>query len=235
MISCTARYLSLLLLGLSLTYGTANADSMDELFVEEAPSIDEVNTDVATYKKILEGIINEKIPKVLLRKAEGIVVAKVKKVGFMVAIQAGKGLMTLRKGYDWTNPSLITVSSASLGIQAGLESKNIVLVFTRNKLAEDILNANLKLGAGLDLTVGPLATDVGTKEMFDKEIYYYSDGIGMFAGVSLKGSSMASNDLANEGLYGKKVTSDDIFSGRASTTANAVAKLKEMLQEKAPK
>ncbi len=235
MISYTTRYLVILLLGLGLTYGTANADSIDELFVAEAPSIDEVNANVAIYKQILENIIDKKIPKSLLRNAEGIIVAKVKKGGFLVAIQAGKGLMTIRKGYDWSNPSLITVSSASLGLQAGLESKDIVLVFTRNKLAKDILNANLKLGIGLDLTVGPLATDVGTKEVFDKEIYYYSDGVGIFAGVSLKGSSMASNDLANEGLYGKKVTSDDIFSGRASTTANAVTKLKEMLQEKAPK
>ncbi|HHB91578.1 MAG TPA: hypothetical protein ENK59_00005, partial [Thioploca sp.] len=220
---------------LGLTYGTANADSIDELFVAEVPSIDEVNADIVIYQQILEDIIDKKIPKSLLRNAEGIVVAKVKKGGFLVAIQAGKGLMTLRKGYDWSNPSLITVSSASLGLQAGLESKDIVLIFTRSKLARDILNANLKLGAGLDLTVGPLATDVGTKEVFDKEIYYYSDGVGIFAGVSLKGSSMASDDLANEGLYGKKVTSDDIFSGRASTNANAVTKLKEMLQEKAPK
>ncbi|MCK5876121.1 MAG: lipid-binding SYLF domain-containing protein, partial [Candidatus Marithrix sp.] len=128
-----------------------------------------------------------------------------------------------------------TVSSASLGLQAGLESKNIVLLFTRNKLAKDLLNANLKLGVGLDLTVGPLATDVGTKEVFDKEIYYYSDGVGMFAGVSLKGSSMAADELSNEGLYGKRVSADDIFSGRANTTADAVIKLKAMLQEKAPK
>ncbi|MDM8564542.1 lipid-binding SYLF domain-containing protein [Candidatus Halobeggiatoa sp. HSG11] len=229
------RYLAILLLGFGLAYPIAYADNMDELFVEEAPSVDEVNKKVANYKQILEGIINSKIPKALLRKAEGIVVAKVKKGGFVVAIQAGKGLMVLRKGYDWGNPSVITVSSASLGIQAGLESKNVVLVFTRNKLAEDMLNANLKLGAGLDLAVGPLATDVGTKEVFDKEIYYYSDGVGIFAGVSLKGSSMAPDDLANEGLYSKKVTVDDIFNGRTNTTANAVAKLKEMLQEKAPK
>ncbi len=235
MISCTTRYLVSLLLGLSLTYGIANANSIDELFVAEAPSVDEVNADIAIYKQILEDIIDKKIPKSLLKNAECIVVAKVKKGGFVVAIQAGKGLMTIRKGYNWSNPSLITVSSASLGLQAGLESKDIVLVFTRNELAKDILKANLKLGAGLDLTIGPLATDVGTKEVFDKEIYYYSDGVGIFAGISLKGSSMASDDLANEGLYGKKVTSDDIFSGRASTTANSVVKLKEMLQEKAPK
>ncbi|MBE9562331.1 MAG: lipid-binding SYLF domain-containing protein [Proteobacteria bacterium] len=229
------RYLILLFLGLGLAYGTANSNSMDELFVQEAPSVDEVNNELADYKQILEEIINKNIPKTLLQKAEGIVVAKVKKGGFVFAIQAGKGLMVLRKDYDWSNPSLITVSSASLGLQAGLESKNIVLVFTRNELAKDLLNANLKLGAGLDLAIGPLATDVGTKEVFDKEIYYYSDGVGIFAGVSLKGSSMAPDDFANEGLYGKKVTADDIFSGRTNTTSNIVVKLKEMLQEKAPK
>ncbi len=235
MIEFTIRYLFVFLVGFGLMYGTANADSMDELFVAEAPTIDEVNSNIANYKQILDDIISKKIPKDLLRYAEAIVVAKVKKGGFVVAIQAGKGLMILRKGYDWGNPSLITVSGASLGFQAGLESKNIVLVFTRNKLAEDLLNASLKLGAGLDLAVGPLSTDVGTKQIFDKEIYSYSDGIGLFAGISLKGSSMAADAFANEGLYGKKVTIDDIFSGRTNTTANAVIKLKDMLQEKAQK
>lgn len=229
------RYLVVLLVGLGLTYGTVNAESINELFVAEAPSIEEVNGNIADYNQVLEDIISKKIPKDLLKYAEAIVVAKVKKGGLVVAIQAGKGLMILRKGYDWGNPALITVSGASLGFQAGLESKNIVLVFTRNKLAADLLSANLKLGAGLDLAVGPLSTDVGTKQMFDKEVYSYSDGIGLFAGVSLKGSSMAPDALANEGLYGKKVTADDIFSGRTSTTAEAVTKLKNMLQEKAPK
>ena len=229
------KYLVMLLLGFGVMYGTANADSMNELFVQEAPSVSEINIEVANYKKMLEEIISEKVPAALLRKVEGIVIAKVTKGGFVVAIQTGKGLMILREGYDWGYPSVITVSSASLGLQAGLESKNIVLLFTRNKLAKDLLNANLKLGVGLDLTVGPLATDVGTKEVFDKEIYYYSDGVGMFAGVSLKGSSMAADELSNEGLYGKRVSADDIFSGRANTTADAVIKLKAMLQEKAPK
>ncbi|MDM8568917.1 lipid-binding SYLF domain-containing protein [Thiotrichales bacterium HSG1] len=224
-----------LLFGFCLILGTANADSMDELFVQEAPTVDEVNADIIRYKIILEEIIDTKVPKALLRNAEGIMVANVKKGGFLVAIQAGKGLLMLRKGYDWTNPSVVTVSNASFGLQAGVESKNIVLIFTRSKLAEDLLSAELKLGAGLDLTVGPLATDVGTKEVFYKEIYFYSDGVGVFAGISFKGSSMASDDLANEGLYGKKVTADDIFSGRASTTASAVVELKELLQAKAPK
>ncbi|MCK5876122.1 MAG: hypothetical protein KAG43_00690, partial [Candidatus Marithrix sp.] len=66
------KYLVMLLLGFGVMYGTANADSMNELFVQEAPSVSEINIEVANYKKMLEEIISEKVPAALLRKVEGI-------------------------------------------------------------------------------------------------------------------------------------------------------------------
>ena len=108
----------------------------------------------------------------------------------------------------------------------------LVLVFTQREAAEKVLQGNLKLGAGLNLAVGPLATEVGTNTVFDKEVYTYSDGVGLFAGLSLEGSSLTIDPLPNEGLYGKKVNVAEIFSGKVTTTAVAVKNLQQMLHEK---
>lgn len=204
----------------------------ENLFVSDPPSLEEVNEQIATLTTALETIIKDKIPAALMKQAKAIVVANAKKGGFVIAIQAGKGFMVVRNDQQWSNPALVTVSAASLGFQAGVEAKMVVLVFTKREAAEKVLQGSLKFGAGLNLAVGPLATDVSTDTVFDKEVYSYSDGLGLFAGLSLEGSSLTFDPLPNEGLYGKKVTAAEIFSGKATTNAVAAKNLTKMLQEK---
>lgn len=203
-----------------------------ELFVNDPPALEEVNEQIAALTTALGTVIKDKIPAALIKQAKAIVVANAKKGGFVIAIQAGKGFMVVRKGKQWSNPAMITVSAASLGFQAGIEAKTVVLVFTQRKAAKAVLKGNLKLGANLNLSVGPLAADVSTDTVFDKEVYSYSDGLGLFAGLSLEGSSLTFDPLPNEGLYGKKVTAAKIFSGKATTSAVAAKNLIKMLQEK---
>ncbi len=204
----------------------------DNLFVNDPPALEEVNEQISTLTTALETVIKDKVPPALMKQAKAVVVANAKKGGFVIAIQAGKGFMVVRDGQQWSNPALITVSAASLGFQAGVEAKTVVLVFTQREAAEKVLQGNLKLGAGLNLAVGPLATEVGTNTVFDKEVYTYSDGVGLFAGLSLEGSSLTIDPLPNEGLYGKKVNVAEIFSGKVTTTAVAVKNLQQMLHEK---
>jgi lipid-binding SYLF domain-containing protein len=212
-----------------LTYAKSETDN---LFVNDPPALEEVNEQIATLTTTLETIIKDKVPTALMKQAKGIAVANAKKGGFVIAIQAGKGFMVVRNDQQWSNPAMITVSAASLGFQAGVEAKTVVLIFTQREAAEKVLQGNLKLGAGLNLSVGPLATDVSTDTVFDKEVYSYSDGMGLFAGLSLEGSSLTFDPLPNEGLYGKKVTAGEIFSGKATTDAVATKNLTKLLQEK---
>jgi len=225
--------------------GWVVADDADDLFVNDPPPIEKVNQQISDLAQDFKIILDEKIPEALMKKAQAVVVADVKKGGFLIAIQAGKGFMTLRQDQDkkqnvcqtplqkngWSDPAMVTLSSASFGFQAGVEAKTVVLIFTDRKKAQDTAQGNLKLGAGLDLAVGPLETEVGTNTVFNKEIYSYSDGMGLFAGLSLEGSSLSLDPLPNEGLYDKKVTAKNIFCGEVTTTAPAANQLQMMLEE----
>ncbi len=206
-------------------------DDTADLFVNDPPPLEDVNKQIAALTTALETVIKDKIPAALMKQAKAVAVANAKKGGFVVAIQAGKGFMSVRDGQQWSNPALISISAASLGFQAGVEAKTVVLVFTKREAAEKVLEGSLKLGAGLNLSVGPLAADVTTDTVFEKEVYSYSDGMGLFAGLSLEGSSLSFDPLHNEGLYGKKVSAGDVFSGKATTKAVAVKTLKKMLQD----
>jgi lipid-binding SYLF domain-containing protein len=210
----------------------AVADDVRDLFVNDPPSLEEIDRQINQLSGNLETIINDKIPANLLKQAQALIVADMKKGGFLIALQAGKGLMVVRNSDGWSNPAMITLSSASFGFQVGVESKKVVLIFTKPGIAEMTLDGNLKLGAGLNLSVGPLATDVGTKTVFDREIYSYADGSGLFAGLSLEGSSIAFEPLVNEGLYGRKITAREIFTSNVNTEATSVAKLKTLLNNK---
>ncbi len=195
-------------------------------------SDENIDDKVSSLSAVLQNVINAKIPPALLEKSQAIAVADVKKGGLVVALEAGKGLMSVREGQQWSNPIFIELASASFGFQAGLETKRIVLVFTSREAADDLLAGNLKLGVGLNLSVGPLAAEVSTNTIFDKDVYSYSDGLGLFAGVSLEGASLAPDNYTNEQLYGKVVSADDILTGKAVTNSFAVKELRALLRDR---
>lgn len=230
------RYISVFVAALWLMSSVVHAIGDDDLFVEEPPACSALNKQIANLTTGLQTIINEKIPTALMQNAKAVAVLDVTKFGFVIAIGSGKGLLVKRcpkcKGLDWSNPALITRSSTSIGWQAGVEAKTLVLVFTKCDGAE-VVDGNLQFGAGLDLAVGPLAKDVGTNAVFNKDVYTYSDGVGLFAGVSLKGKSLSLDPLPNQGLYGEEITLDDLCGtvtpcGAASA---AVTNLKNLLKK----
>lgn len=191
-----------------------------------------IDDKVTTFTTTLQTIIDGKIPAELLQQSEAIAVADLKKGGFVVGFEAGKGLLSVREGQQWSNPVFIELASASFGFQAGVEIKQVVLVFTNREAVNNLLAGQLKLGAGLDLSAGPLAAEVSTGTIFDKDVYSYSDGMGLFAGLSLEGASLAADNYSNEQLYGKAVSADEILTGSATTNSPAVQKLKAMLRDK---
>jgi lipid-binding SYLF domain-containing protein len=217
--------------------GVAYAVGDDALFVEEPPACSDLNKQIANLTTGLQAIINEKIPTALMQQAKAVAVLDVTKFGFVIAIGSGKGLLVKRcpkcNSLNWSNPALITRSSASIGWQAGVEAKTVVLVFTDCEIVDKLMTGNLELGAGVDLSVGPLATEVGTDTVFDKKVYTYSDGVGLFAGVSLKGSSLALDPLPNKGLYGQEITLDELCGTvtPCGTAGAAVRNLKNLLKK----
>lgn len=233
------KYLTVFVAALWLMSGVVYAVGDDGLFVEEPPACPDLSKQIANLTTGLQTIINEKIPTALMQHAKAVAVLDVTKFGFVIAIGSGKGLLVKRcpkcNSLGWSNPALITRSSTSIGWQAGVEAKTLVLVFTKCD-GVDVVDGNLKLGAGLDLAVGPLVKDVGTDAVFKKvaDVYTYSDGVGLFAGVSLKGKSLSLDPLPNEGLYGQKEVTLDDLCGTVTPcgAANAaVTNLKNLLKK----
>jgi lipid-binding SYLF domain-containing protein len=188
--------------------------------------------------KIME-IPESAIPPVLLADAHGIaVIPGVIKVGLVVGGQYGRGVLVVRgKGGAWSNPVFITLMSGSIGWQIGAESTDFVVVFKTPRSIEGIMKGKYTLGADAGVAAGPVgrlakaSTDIELKA----EIYSYSRSRGLFAGVSLEGSSMQVDDKGNAAYYGKEaVLPSDITSGKEVKTPTDAEKLKKTLEKYAP-
>src|SRR6516165_5842540 len=178
------------------------------------------------------------IPIDVLNKAECVIVLpSVKKAGFLVAGQYGKGVMTCRGGehFDgaWSAPTMMQSSGGSFGLQAGGQATDFVVLVMNDKGARALLKGKAKLGADASVAAGPVGRDAeaSTNAAMSAEMLSYSRAQGVFAGVSLSGTSLGPDGGANEKLYGKKVSAEEILSGSVTKPSSA-AELLATLQSK---
>jgi lipid-binding SYLF domain-containing protein len=179
------------------------------------------------------------IPPALLGDAQGIaVIPGVIKVGLLVGGQYGRGVLVVRgKGGAWSNPVFVTLMSGSIGWQIGAESTDFVLVFKTPRSIEGIMNGKYTLGADAGVAAGPVgrlakaATDIELKA----EIYSYSRNRGLFAGVSLEGSSLQIDGTSDAAYYEKaEIHPSGIVSGKEVKTPEDAEMLKRLLEKYAP-
>jgi len=180
------------------------------------------------------------IPLGLLSKADCVIVLpSVKKAGFIVAASYGRGVMTCRSGENfdgaWSAPIMMQSSGGSFGLQAGGQATDFVILVMNDKGARAVLKGKAKLGADASIAAGPVGRDAeaSTNGAMSAQMLSYSRAQGVFAGVSLSGTSLGPDSGANENLYGKKVTGDQIFAGAVQAPASAEGLL-SMLQQKSP-
>lgn len=127
------------------------------------------------------------------------------KIGLLVGARHGKGLLTCRSERGWSLPSFISITGGSLGLQAGAQSTDIVLVFTDPTLAERLAEDPLPLGGGgMSLSAGPVGkTSESRRDVKEEsEIYSYARARGLFAGVSVEGTNIKVDEQANGLVYG---------------------------------
>jgi lipid-binding SYLF domain-containing protein len=152
---------------------------------------------------------NKSVPKKLLRKAEGIVVIpNMIKGGFIVGVRSGRGVALIKneKG-GWDAPRLVTMSGGSVGFQAGVQSTDVVLLFMTKKSVENLVTGKFTIGADASASAGPVGRELAaaTDARLKAEILSYSRSRGLFAGVSLDGSSLQIDPRAEAMYYrGKK-------------------------------
>ena len=181
--------------------------------------------------QVLSEILNipDDIPQDLIDKAECLIILpSVKKGAFGVGGSYGRGVMICRSGPHYTGrwgaPAMYALEGISIGFQIGGEATDFVLLVMNPKGAESLLNSKVKLGADASAAAGPKGRDAetATDVVMKAEILSYSRAKGLFAGISLEGSTLRSDGSANEKLYGRKLTSREIIrQGKAKTPACA--------------
>ena len=157
------------------------------------------------------------IPKDLLNKADCVAVfPSVKKFAIGIGGSYGRGAITCRTGTNfrgpWSAPAMFALEAANIGLQLGGQATDFVLLVMNEKGANSVLTSKVKLGADAAAAAGPkgrnaaAATDVVMKA----EILSYSRSRGLFAGISLEGSTLRSDNSANQKIYGKELTAKQI-------------------------
>jgi len=165
---------------------------------------------------VLQDMLNSKnIPPDLLLKANCVLILpSVKKFGFGVGGSGGRGPLLCRTGQNfggkWSAPAMYSVGGASVGLQVGGSSTDFVLLLMNEKVVNQILTGKTKMGTDATAAAGPGATAASAS---DADILTYGRAKGVFAGVSLGGSTVEPDNDANFRLYGKTLTATDIVRG----------------------
>ena len=192
--------------------------------------------------KEIIGIPDKGIPQDLLDKSECVVIyPSVKKAAFIVGAEYGRGVITCRTGANlrgpWSAPAMFALEGGSFGLQIGGEATDFVLLVMNEAGAKSVMSSKVKLGADASVAAGPVGrtTSAETDVVMKAEILSWSRARGVFAGISLAGSTMRSDDGANKDLYGKELTAKDIVFERKVPPPSAAKQLLALLQKTSPK
>lgn len=170
------------------------------------------------------------IPDLLLQRAYGIaVIPEVKKGAFGVGLRAGKGVLVVRdKDGRFSHPVFISLAGGSFGWQVGVQSTDLVLVFTTRAGVDGISDGKITLGGDASVAAGPVgrSASAATDASFRAEIYSYSRSSGIFAGIALDGTALTIDRKANARFYGqRRVEAGDITSGSVRRDTDSVRRL----------
>lgn len=193
---------------------------------------------------VMSEILNmpDTIPQHVLDRTKCVVVVpSVRKAAFVVGASYGRGAMVCRTGQDfkgsWGAPSMMAVEGASFGLQIGAEATDFVFLIMNEHGATSMLKSKVKLGGDITAAAGPLGRDAqaDTDAYMRAEILTYSRARGVFAGVSLDGSTLRPDNDANEDLYGHKIPARDIVLGAGPETPPSAERLIALLGKASPR
>jgi lipid-binding SYLF domain-containing protein len=194
--------------------------------------------------EVLLEILNipDDIPKPVLDKSECvIVIPSVKKIAFGVGANYGRGAMSCRGGKTftgpWGPPAMIALEGGNIGFQIGGQATDFVLLVVNPKGIDSILKSKVKLGADASAAAGPVGRDAqaATDVLMRAEILTYSRSRGLFAGISLDGSTLRPDNSATEKVYGQKISARDVVIAHKVGTPKAGGLMVSALQKASPR
>src|SRR5215471_13077948 len=194
--------------------------------------------------EVLEEILNipDNLPQGVLNKSECvIVIPSVKKLAFGIGANYGRGAMSCRSGQSftgpWGPPAMVALEGANIGFQIGGQATDFVLLVVNPKGIDSILKSKIKLGADIAAAAGPKGRDAqaATDVLMHAEILTYSRSRGLFAGISLDGSTLRPDNSATQKVYGQKISARDVVLEHKVGTPKAGQLLVSALQKASPK
>jgi lipid-binding SYLF domain-containing protein len=193
---------------------------------------------------VLQEILNipDNMPQQVLSKAECVIVfPSVLKVAFGMGKDYGRGAMVCRTGKEfngpWGAPAMYALEGDSIGMQLGGESTDLILLVMNRKGAASILSSKIKLGGDASAAAGPKGRDASasTDAWMHAEILSYSRSRGLFAGISLEGSTLRPDNKANARIYGRKISAKSILLGSKVRIPASGRQFVRVLQANAPR
>ena len=188
---------------------------------------------------VLQAMLDDKsVPASLLAKSDCVIILpSVKKGAFIVGGIGGRGPMICRGGKNfsgrWAAPAMFSIGGASIGMQVGGTARDFVLLVMSQRAVDKVLEGKTKLGSDMAVAAGSGATSTGA--VGGADILSYGRVSGLFAGTSLSGASLSSDDDANGRLYGTAISARDVvLGGKVKATAGG-QRLVSMLNSKVPK
>ena len=185
--------------------------------------------------------IPDNIPQELLEKAECvIVIPSMTKLAIGIGGSYGRGAMVCRSGKEfngpWGAPAMYTLEGGSFGLQLGGESTDVVFLVMNNRGVEALLDSKVKLGGNASAAAGPKGRSIegSTDASLRAEILSYSRSRGLFAGISLEGTSLRPDDDASKEVYGRKMTARKIVMGNRIAVPASGRHLVDVLEKNAP-
>jgi lipid-binding SYLF domain-containing protein len=199
---------------------------------EEAARVDAARTVLSEASNIPE----HSIPKSVLEKAEGIAVfPAVKKGGFVVGGQWGRGILSVRSRTTntWSSPAFLTITGGSVGLQAGGQEVDLVLVIMDRQGLERLIGNQFKLGVDASVAAGPVGREAqaATDVQMRAKILSYSRARGLFAGITLNAGTIHQDRDANERFYKRSYTTKEIVIDRYGGAPDPVPAWRDMLSK----
>jgi SH3 domain-containing YSC84-like protein 1 len=230
LLSCVS---SILLVALPLFAEVANAS-------DQTKDDDRLRNCGTVLKEILD--VPDDVPQGLLDKADCVVVfPSVLKAAFIVGGSYGRGAMSCRRGEDfrgpWGAPTMMALEGGSFGFQIGGQATDFVLLVMNERGASAILTSKVKLGADASAAAGPVGrdTEADTDATLRAEVLSYSRARGLFAGVSLEGSTIRPDNGDNRRVYGRKIPAREIVLSGGVAAPKAAKQLIATLDARTPR
>jgi lipid-binding SYLF domain-containing protein len=224
----------IVLLGLGLAINAAAVNA-----AAQGKQEDRLRESATVLKEVLG--VPDNIPQNLLDRSECVIVfPAVKKVALGVGGSYGRGAMTCRTGENftgpWSAPTLMALEGGSIGFQLGAEETDFVILVMNERGATSLLSSKVKLGADASAAAGPKGRDAAaeTDAVMRAEMLSYSRARGLFAGVSLEGSTLRPDGDGNALVYGSTIPARDLVKGGVAVPS-AAKPMTDLLDKRSPK